>query len=257
MAIDRVTATVPLLHTQLGFPVSGPTDCAVRTCQSAIEFGTWAQHSPPPPELRPLMGAPAKGGTSMPQALKAIRTFGIEPIKIGPSNRGPWSTVEAWLQAGHFVAVYGNNGAIIDGWRPLAGSKTYRGGHAIWCYGIEGGQTLDGDPLYDGRRSNIPRGPTMVPLEMVKAFTMAGRSTASAYAIPLDALKVKAEADLKDTQTELAQTQAALIDVTEQLTACQQALAECQNKPPADCSECEAALAEAEARIAAAKEALG
>jgi hypothetical protein len=259
MAIDRVTATVPLLHTQLGFPVSGTTDCAVRTAQSAIEYGTWGQESPAPPELRPLMGAKTKGGTSMPQALRGIRTFGIEPIKIGPRNRGPIARIEEWLTAGHFVAVYGNYGAVIDGWRPLAGSKTYRGGHAIGIYGIEAGQTLSFDPLYDGRRANIPRGPTMVPLGMIRAFTesMAGTGQASAYAVPLDAVRVEAQADLKDATTELEQVKKALLDVAGQLTAAQAALAECQAKPPADCSECEMALAEANAKITAAKEALG
>jgi hypothetical protein len=239
MAIDRVTATVPLLHTQLGFPVSGSTDCAVRTAQSAIEFGTWGTKSPAPPELRPLMGAPTKGGTSMPQALRGIRTFGIEPIKIGPRNRGPIGRIEEWLTAGHFVAVYGNYGAVIDGWRPLAGSKTYRGGHAIGIYGIEGGQTLSFDPLYDGRRANIPKGPTMVPFDMIAAFTGSsyGTGRASAYAVPLDALRLAAEAEQKRTAAELAKVQAALLDVTEQLS-------ECQNKPPADCEECEAKVAE-------------
>jgi hypothetical protein len=222
MAIDRVTATVPLLHTQLGFPVSGSTDCAVRTAQSAIEFGTWGQKSPPPPELRPLMGAPAKGGTSMPQALRGIRAFGIEPIKIGPRNRGPIATVENWLRLGHFVAVYGNNGAVIDGWRELAGSKTYRGGHAIGIYGIEGGQTLSFDPLYDGRRANIPKGPTMVPFDMIAAFTGSsyGTGRASAYAVPLDAVLAATANDLQ---------------------AANAALAECEANP-GDCSDCERAL---------------
>lgn len=217
MTIERVSVVLPRLHTQLGFPVSGPTDCAVRTAQSAIEVGTWGEESPPPPELRPLMRAKPKGGTSMRQALRGIRTFGIQPLKIGRWNHGPWTTVEEWLRAGHFVAVYGKYGAVIDGWRPLAGSKTYRGGHAIGIFGIEGGQTLSFDPLYDGRRPNIPKGPTMVPLGMVRAFTGSqyGEGQASAYAVPFDARWLLAQDRYEVAAGELAACRADLAECEE------------------------------------------
>lgn len=205
MTIRRLEVPpLPRLHTQLGYPVSGSTDCAVRTCQSALEFGTWGQVSPEPEVLRQAMGAQPFGGTTMAQSFRALKSFGIQPLKIGPRHRGPWATVVEWLELGHLVAVFGRYGAIVDGWRPLAGSKTYRGGHAIWCYGLEGGETLDGDPLYDGRRANIPRGATEVPIRMVRAFTEAlvGEGRARAYAIPVDARLLTAVAYLGTARSE-------------------------------------------------------
>ena len=200
MTVDRIVVLLPQQHDQLGYPVSGPTDCAVRAAQSAIEFGTWGESSPAPPVLRPLMGAPVKGGTTIRQALRGIRTFGIRPLRIGRRNRGPWATVVDWLEQDHLVVVYGKYGAIIDGWRALAGSKDYRGGHAIAIYGVDQGQTLSLDSLYDGRRANIPSGPTMVPLQMIEAFTAAayGAGRASAYAVPLDAVRIELERALAE-----------------------------------------------------------
>jgi hypothetical protein len=226
MAISRVSVTVPLLHTQLGYKYvvdgvtykSGATDCAVRTCQSAAEFGTWGQESPPPEVLRPLMGAGKTGGTGIRQALRALRTFGIAPLRYPSRNRGPISQVKQWLADGHVVAVYGKYGAVIDGWRPLAGSKTYRGGH-----GLENGQTLDFDPLYDGRRDNIPKGPTLVPFDMIEAFTgsLAGTGKASAYAVPLDAQLLKSKADNDAAASVIAEQAAIIADLTTKLAECE------------------------------------
>jgi hypothetical protein len=237
MAISRVSYTLPLLHTQLGYPVSGSTDCAVRTAQSAIEFGTWGQESPPPEVLRPKMGAKPEGGTSISQALRGIRTYGIDPLKYPSLNRGPIAQVREWLEAGHYVGLYGNYGAIIDGWRPLAGSKTYRGGHALGLFGFDNGKVLDFDPLYDGRRDNIPKGPTLVPFEMLAAFTgsMSGAARATAYAVPLDARFRKAVRALATEMSAHQRTQA-------ELETTKASLAECQAQAP-DCSECEQAVA--------------
>jgi hypothetical protein len=230
MAISRVAVTVPLLHTQLGYKYvkdgvtyrSGSTDCAVRTCQSAIEFGTWAKDSPAPEDLRPLMGAATTGGTSIRQALRAVRSFGIAPLRYPSRNRGPIQQVKDWLNDGHVVAVYGKYGAVIDGWRPLAGSKTYRGGHAILIFGLEGGQTLDFDPLYDGRRDNIPKGPTLVPFAMIEAFTgsLAGAGRASAYAVPLDAQLLKSQADNEAAAAVITEQSAVIADLQTQLAEC-------------------------------------
>jgi hypothetical protein len=131
-------------------------------------------------------------------------------------RNGPVARIRGWLEQGLFVAVYGNYGAVIDGWRDLAGSKTYRGGHAIGAWGFAGDETLDFDPLYDGRRPNIPQGPTEVPWALVEAFTtsLMGKGRGRAYAVQLDARLVK-------SQTDLALANAQIADLSEALELCE------------------------------------
>lgn len=260
MTIERLSSVVPLLHTQLGYSYtdadgtvqrSGSTDCLVRSTQTAVEFTTFAAESPPPEIMRKKMGSRPTGGTSLNQSIRGVRAYGVEPIKYEKRNTGPVEQIIEWLKAGHCVVIVGQYGAIIDGWRELAGSKTYRAGHGVAAYGWDNGQTLDFDPLYDGRRANIPRGPQIVPFEMLAAFTTAGAAPGNgrAYAVPVNGRLVTTSAELAVVEGNLEASQKMVASLSRQVEKLNEDLAACEAGAGGD-TACQEALAVATQQLA-------
>ena len=104
-----------------------------------------------------------RSGGITPSLLDAtvIREYGIDlDVRIASL-----SVVRSRLAAGYAVGVLIGYGPIADA--GLSGSPGFRGAHSIGLYGdreIPNGthQWLDADPLYDGRRAGIPKGPQWV-----------------------------------------------------------------------------------------------
>ena len=118
--------------------------------------GTTAPWWPTAQTLRNFTGDHSGGIT--PSALDAVvnRYYDTDLI---PRITGI-ETVESLLGQGYAVG-------LLHGYRPIAeiglsGSPGFYGAHSSPFYGTDGTRWLDGDPLWDGRRLGIPRGPKWI-----------------------------------------------------------------------------------------------
>lgn len=99
----------------------------------------------------------------------ANRIYGVDPdFQIASTEK-----VIAKLRAGYGLTYSHSHGPIADA--GFEGSAGFRGNHSAFDSGIEGSGSLikitHCDPLYDGRRREIPTGPQKIPL---RAFIRAG-----------------------------------------------------------------------------------
>jgi hypothetical protein len=148
--------------------------CCVTTDQILFEHrctdpgftrGPWP---PTGPRIRTLTGD-TSGGTNLAQN-DAVATDYYD-CNLDVRYRLPWADVLEWLAEGYFVSLSISYSAIKD---PYRGSATFMGNHQIGMLGpIQNVTCWDFDPLYDGRRSGIPKGEQRVPLSMLK--TAAGQ----------------------------------------------------------------------------------
>lgn len=171
---------MPVHQPQLTGVSSQSADCGVRTTQMLIDWATRGAKKPGPRWLRKRMGfddPTAPIGTNPSHWDRAIKSFD-SPAELGgkyefipgtPLLGQPWSRIENHLIDGKMVGLAIHYGT----WDRLApkksGSSTFKGFHAVPLKGLDDrGRTKDFDPLFDGRRADIPRGPIMVPLEKME-----------------------------------------------------------------------------------------
>lgn len=182
---------MPTHQPQLTGVSSQSADCGVRTTQMLIDWATRGLKKPGPRVLRTRMGFENPRlpiGTNPAQWDRAIKSFdtpgelaGTYEYLVGePLIGGSWSKIENHLIDGKMVGLAIHYGT----WDRIAprksGSETFKGLHAVPLKGLDDrGRTKDFDPLFDGRRAGIPRGPVMVPLEkMEQAARACGKAVA-------------------------------------------------------------------------------
>jgi hypothetical protein len=130
-----------------------------------------AQWYPTPRYLRYLSGD-RSGGTNLAQAsLLAQRYYGVS---LQVRYRYSWTDFRNRLKEGRGVILQGQ----YDAWSRTKwdGSGTFRGGHGVYVNEVRYNKTysryeyLVYDPLWDGRRSGILKGPQWMPEYYLKKF---------------------------------------------------------------------------------------
>ena len=189
---------VPPLVEQLHGP--DPTcgsDCAICCARMALMFATSGKVNPSPDKIRKQAGLdkpdppPSDYSTTMTEYQRALDSFdararelGYDGITANKKERGRWTDLEPILKAAtKWVTVFVNYGKLNDLEPGKSGDKNYRKAHAISVFGYKSkSETGDGtvkfkvyDPLCDGRKKSIPKGPTWW-----RASTL--RDAADAYA---------------------------------------------------------------------------
>jgi hypothetical protein len=168
---------------------------AADNCAGASEAGRCIRNQQ---GKRPAVGSPwpptgasvrlatgdTSGGMTPSQTTSATkRVYGIpNDVRIVD-----WSEVTEWLRKGGSCVV-------LIGYRPISdagksGSPGFVGNHSVEFSGIRGTgsdiQFLDADPLYDGRRSGIPKGPQWISVALAKkaagALVISGSTMARLY----------------------------------------------------------------------------
>jgi hypothetical protein len=166
----------PVFQPQLGRGPTSGEDCGVRSTQMALDWATEGLIAPSPKYLRPRMGA-LEGGTNPLLWKKAIDSFDTpkelgnewEPINSRVLTGGDnWDAVMEHLRAGKSAVVAVNYGVYYMKMPKRSGSSTFKGAHAIFFLGYKknsaGVEYIKAwDPLCDGRRPGIPKGPIWVP----------------------------------------------------------------------------------------------
>lgn len=171
---------LPTFQPQLGRTPTAGEDCGVRATQMAIDWATSGLRVPTVKRLRERMGTPS-GGTNPSDWEQAITSYDT-PIELGGdikplkcerfSGDGDWSKFVAHLKNGHGAALAVQYGTYTDLMPTKSGSSAFRGNHAIFFLGTREKrgdlQFLAWDPLLDGRRVGIPKGPVWVDAYKVK-----------------------------------------------------------------------------------------
>ena len=180
----------PAHRSQLGkgVPVPGRSrgsvDCGPRTVQMGIDQLTRGEQVPSIVEIRRRMGKPGPVPTSTTDADRCVESFGPQNDRRGLDYvRLQGAVYEPLLRdavrAGEYVQVAIDYGVFNRQLGKRTGDPNFTGGHSIGIHGwrIHGGkaQWQLFDPLDDGRRAGIPKGPRWVsPAAVVAAWRAFG-----------------------------------------------------------------------------------
>lgn len=166
---------VPRHQKQLvrGIPVPGRTtgsrDCGPRTIQMGIDFLTKGDLVVGIADLRKRMGRPGPQPTNVQNAKTGVESYrkpkvNRKPLKYYIKTR--ISDLAPAVAKGKYAQLAIDYGKFND-LMFKTGDPNFRGGHSV---GVLGQRKKNGvvqwllfDPLDDGRRSNIPKGPRWVP----------------------------------------------------------------------------------------------
>ncbi len=178
-------------------PTAG-SDCAIAVARMAIMFATCGNLDPSIDKIRAQSGLdkpdpPGSGdySTTIHEYRQAVDSFdkrarevGYDGIGAGVHERARWDDLEPVLKAeAKWVCLFVDYGVLNAREPAKSGDTGFHGSHAIGVFGYTpSSETSDGtvkyrvhDPLCDGRRPEVPKGPTYW-----KASTL--RDAADAYA---------------------------------------------------------------------------
>ena len=99
---------------------------------------------------------------------------GLAPLRYDVFQNEPVGTLLGLLLGGTPAGVNIDYGTLSDEAPELSSDRRYRGANVVWLRDVrcgEGGiqETLVFDPLADGRRANVPKGPQWWPWSVVEA----------------------------------------------------------------------------------------
>jgi hypothetical protein len=160
----------PTLRTQLWRPVTGAVDCGPRTWQHAIQFATKQHRNPGIDRLRTLARQEGRQTTNVYDADRVMDKLGLTyQRKVNAS----WDVAVDALRHGKGLHLCISYGVLNDLQSARSGDKVFRGGHSIWVQEIRHNPqgrrvALSYDPLYDGRRANIPDEPQWIRIETLR-----------------------------------------------------------------------------------------
>lgn len=172
----------PPLFTQLGkgTPVPGRTrgsrDCGVRVTQMGVYAASCGYLRPDIPDLRRRMGRPGPQQTNTTNAQQCAQSYGLRYWR-----KSNVESVKKAVSKGAFVQLAIDYGVLNDR-LGRTGDPNFRGGHSV---GVMGEKKVGSnvmwrlfDPLDDGRRAGIPKGPRWVKrsdlVAALKAFGTGG-----------------------------------------------------------------------------------
>jgi hypothetical protein len=168
-----VTYLVP----QLGYGTPHDGDnCGPASVAMALRWSTQHDVMPMPPEVRKAFGDPI-GGTQMSDHPKAYASFSgaatragwtLKPLKFHDAD--PWDRFLEDISSGHGATMAIDYSRVP---KHLKGDPRFDGLHAVFVSRIrtraETTELRVWDPLCDGRRPGIPRGPLWYPKLTLKA----------------------------------------------------------------------------------------
>lgn len=205
---------VPPLVEQLHGPdPTAGSDCAICCARMAIMFATCGQVNPSPDKIRKQAGLdkpdppPDDYSTTMSEYVKAVNAFddeardrGYDGIGAGVHERARWDDLEPVLKDERkWVTMFVDYGVLNEREPAKSGDKGFDGAHAIGVFGYTPqSETSDGtvkyrvfDPLCDGRRAEVPKGPTFWKASTLKdaadAYAGGGSGTATWCTTPRSA----------------------------------------------------------------------
>jgi hypothetical protein len=177
-------------------PTAG-SDCAICCARMALMFATCGKVNPSPEKIRAQANLdepnppPSDYSTTMTEYQRCLNAFddeardrGFGGITANVHERGRWDQLEPVLKAEDVWVTMFVKYSVLNQREPSkSGDPGFGGSHAIGVYGYKSkAETGDNtvkyrvfDPLCDGRRKEIPSGPTWW-----KASTL--RDAADAYA---------------------------------------------------------------------------
>lgn len=131
----------------------------------AVVLGPWP---PTAASFRAATGDTSGGLSAAQTDATANRLYGVDPdVQIATADM-----VASKLRAGFGVSFSHSHGPIADA--GFSGAPGFRGSHSAFLSALrasQGVRTLatvkDCDPLFDGRRSGIPRGPQWIPWPVI------------------------------------------------------------------------------------------
>lgn len=190
-------------------PTAG-SDCAIAVAKMAIRFGTCGQLDPGMDAIREQAGldTPNPPGsndysTTMDEYVRCLNSYDDEAQRAGfkgvsamEHERGQWENDDQGLaptirREEHWCCVFVDYGVVQDREPAKTGDKSFRGAHAVGVYGFKSAdETDDGkakckvyDPLNDGRRDEIPKGPVWWLMSTMRdaadAYAGGGEGTAT------------------------------------------------------------------------------
>lgn len=164
----QVAGYAPRLECQLDGSTTAGEDCGVSTVSTAVDWSTRGDKHPSTEKVRKNMGVPS-GPTNTADQKKACDAFQVpyERLVSAPVGRLKDAILE-----NKFVSVSMDYGRVSNNHPELSGDKDFHGSHTIGVLGHrhrEDGSLEVGvwDPLYDGRRSDIPDGAQWWPWELL------------------------------------------------------------------------------------------
>jgi hypothetical protein len=185
-----VAVRPPELIKQLDGSADAGANCGMAAAAMAVNFATQGARKPTPTMMRKRAGAPSGPGraTNTANQERAVESFdgkgehsgnsdstgGREPLKYHRKLGQPWKVLQDALDTGtKVVNVQIDYDVVNSKWPSKSGDKNYTGDHSITLFGRR--QTKTGmwelrsyDPLYDGRKAGVPKGPQWLPEWVIK-----------------------------------------------------------------------------------------
>lgn len=172
----------PLVEQLHGPDPTAGSDCAIACARMALMFASCGHVDPSIDKIRAQAGLdrpdppPDDYSTTMTEYRSAVLAFddrfrelGYEGVKANATERGSWEDLEAKLKdEDRWVTTFVDYGTLNRLEPAKSGDTGFAGAHAIGVFGYQSKeQTADGsvkfrvfDPLCDGRRPDVPKGPT-------------------------------------------------------------------------------------------------
>lgn len=177
----------PTFQSQLkkGVPTRGE-DCVVRSASMGISTVTNGKRTPTVKGFRQRAGK-RTGGLNTAQLEKAVESYdtrsetaGFEPLKLRRIVDGSFDEVVTALREGEPVCAWINYEQVNARYPELSGDLNFKGTHCVMLLGkrMQDGsfETLEHDPLWDGRRRGkwkAPKGPQWVKVSILRELCAA------------------------------------------------------------------------------------
>jgi hypothetical protein len=190
-------------------------NCAAASGAMLTDRATLGIKDPTPDKFRRKTGD-TKGGLYMGSVGNALEAFGVDAMVWDADDHLRFKRVEAMAKRGQSIVIAGDYEVLP---RKLRGDKDYQGDHSVFLYRMFKSVSIIGDPLNDGRRSNIPKGwiqwPNATVYEYVKRFdqhTMGGIHAATARLQWVKARSQVAAAEIREAPEKSAKLVGVLLN---------------------------------------------
>ena len=172
----------PKFQKQLDGSPTASSDCGVRSASMGIDWATDGAKVPNVADFRRRAGTVGDKPNTTATLQKGVQSYdtaaetnGYKPLKATRKLQAPHSELDSLAGAGRWLTLSIDYGVVNDRRPDLSGDRAFRGGHSV---GLLGRRVFNGtveykiwDPLADGRRDGIPKGPKWWPRTLVQKAT--------------------------------------------------------------------------------------
>jgi hypothetical protein len=176
-------------------------NCAAASGAMLTDRATLGIKDPSPDKFRKKTGDD-KGGLYMGAVGNALEALGVDALVWDADDHLRWPRVKTMAKRGQSLVIAGDYEELP---LKLRGDKDFTGDHSVFLFRMFSKVSVIGDPLNDGRRTNIPDGyitwPNEVVYDYVKNFDRDTQGGIHAASARLDWVKPRSQMRAVDVRS--------------------------------------------------------